>query len=257
MDVFFTKVVAQLLYPLSLALWLILLGVVLSCCRWRRVSHSAIVLGLITLWLASTPVFSDALRGSLEHRFPPVHVEQSPAADAIVVLGGISVALPPRLTLDLNSSADRVLHAARLYRAGKAPVVVASGGAPSWRGMVMPQAHPMAELLHEWGVPREAILMETRSLNTYQNAVETKRLLEGRGLGTVLLVTSALHMRRALAVCLAVGIDAIPSPTDIEVVSRQTWTVLDWLPNAGALMGTTRALREYLGFVVYRLQGWI
>lgn len=257
MDVFFTKVVAQLLYPLSLALWLILLGVALSCWRWRRTGHGAIVLGLITLWLASTPVFSDALRGSLERRFPPVHVEQSPTADAIVVLGGISVALPPRLTLDLNSSADRVLHAARLYRAGKAPVVVASGGAPSWRGMVTPQAHPMAELLHEWGVPREAILMETRSLNTYQNAVETKRLIDAQGLGTVLLVTSALHMRRALTAFVAVGIDVVPAVTDIEVVEYERPTVLSWLPNAGALMGTTRALREYLGFVVYRLRGWL
>jgi uncharacterized SAM-binding protein YcdF (DUF218 family) len=256
-DILVTKLLAQLLYPLSLSLWLVLLGVVLSWCRWRRVGHGAIILGLAILWLTSTPVFSASLRGSLERRFPPVHIDQSPVADAIVVLGGIAPALPPRLTPDLSAAADRVLHAARLYQAGKAPLVIASGGAVPWRGVLTPEAQPMAELLHEWGVPWEAILLEMHSLNTYQNALETKRLLDTHRLGTVLLVTSALHMCRALAAFQAVGINAIPVPTDIEVVERDQRTVLDWLPNAGALMGTTRALKEYLGFIVYRLRGWL
>lgn len=162
MDLFLTKVVAQLLYPVSLAILLVLLGVVLAWCRRQRVGHGAIVLAVAVLWFASTPVFSDYLRSSLERRFPPTHVKHVASADAIVLLGGgIGVAQSPRLTPDLNSAADRVLHAARLYRASKAPIVIASGGEASWLGSSMPEAYPMAALLHEWGVPREAIILET------------------------------------------------------------------------------------------------
>ncbi len=87
--------------------------------------------------------------------------------------------------------------------------------------------------------------------------METKRILDTRGLSTILLVTSALHMRRALVTFQAAGVNTIPAPTDFEVVEREVRTVLDWLPYAGALEGTTRALKEYLGFVVYRLRGWL
>ena len=84
----------------------------------------------------------------------------------------------------------------------------------------------------------------------------TKQLLDTRGLDTVLLVTSALHMHRALATFRVAGIKALPAPTDFEVIEREAWTVLDWLPDAAALEGSTRAIREYLGLVVYQLRGW-
>ncbi len=129
MDVFLTKVLAQLLYPVSLSLWLALLSVVLSWCGYRLGGFFAILTAIAVLWLAATPVFSDYLRGSRERRYPPTSVEQTPTAEAIVVLSGaIGVVQPPRLTPDLGAAADRVLHAARLYRAGKAPIVIASGG---------------------------------------------------------------------------------------------------------------------------------
>ncbi len=255
---FLTKVLAQLLYPVSLSLWLALLGVVLAWCGYRLGGSCAILTAIAVLWLAAAPVFSDYLRGSLERRYPPTSVEQTPTAEAIVVLSGaIGVVQPPRLTPDLGGAADRVLHAARLYRGGKAPIVIASGGGVAWFGSSTPEARPIADLLHEWNVPRAAIFLETQSLNTYQNAVETKRLLDTRDLDTLLLVTSALHMRRALATFRAAGINAIPGPTDFEVVEPEARTVLDWLPDAGALAGTTRALKEYLGFVVYQLRGWL
>jgi uncharacterized SAM-binding protein YcdF (DUF218 family) len=161
------------------------------------------------------------------------------------------------LTIDLENASDRVLHAARLYRAGKAPRVITSGGAIPFLGGVTPESEAISELLQEWGVPESAILLETRSRNTYENAVETKKILENANLDTVLLVTSALHMRRALATFRTNGVNAIPAPTDIEAVNRQERTIIDWLPNAGALETTTRVLKEYLGFTVYRFRGWL
>jgi uncharacterized SAM-binding protein YcdF (DUF218 family) len=99
--------------------------------------------------------------------------------------------------------------------AGKARFVIASGGALR-KGPA--ETYAMAALLTAWGVPQEAIILETASRNTYENAINSKRLLEAHGLHQVLLVTSALHMPRALALFRALGIDAGPAPTDFEVV---------------------------------------
>lgn len=200
------------------------------------------------------PAFSSYLVKSLERSFLPVPVGESPSADAIVVLGGcVGAADYPRVEVDLTDASDRVLHAARLYHAGKAPIIIATGGAIRWLGSKTPEASSISRLLQEWGVPASAIVIETGSLNTYQNAVNTKRLLDRRGLGNVLLVTSAMHMPRALATFRTAGIDAIPSPTDYEVIDREEFTIMDFLPDAEALADTTRAIKEYLGLVVYRI----
>ena len=88
-----------------------------------------------------------------------------------------------------------------------------------------------------------------------ENALYTAEILEAQGMGPVLLVTSALHMPRALATFRAAGVDAIPAATDFEVMPRPR-VLLDWLPDAEALAASTRALKEYLGLWVYRYRGW-
>ena len=64
-------------------------------------------------------------------------------------------------------------------------------------------------------------------------------------------------MPRALATFRAAGVKAVPSPTDYEVVDKQQTTIMDFLPDAEALEGTTRAMKEYLGYAVYWMRGWI
>jgi len=99
--------------------------------------------------------------------------------------------------------------------------------------------------------------VDSNSLNTYENALETKQLLEKHGLNKVLLVTSSLHMPRALATFRSAGINAIPSPTDFEAIDHEQWIILDWLPDAKALERATRVIKEYMGLAVYRWRGWI
>lgn len=226
---------------------------------WRKkVAVALLFVSMGILWTSSMPAFSSYLIASLERRCLPIPVTESPSADAIIVLGGcVGAADYPRVEVDLTGAADRVLHAARLYRAGKSPMVIATGGAIKWLGSKTPEAHSISRLLQEWGVPAKSIIIELGSLNTYQNAVNTKRLLDRQGLENILLVTSAMHMPRALATFRMAGINAIPSPTDYGVTDREESTILDFLPDAGALAGTTQAIKEYLGLAVYRWRGWI
>ncbi len=255
-SLFLTKLLSLFIHPLSLGL-LLLLGGGVAAWWWRHLGLAVVGAGLMVVWVPSTPVFSDWLQETLESRFPPASVEAAPTADAIVVLGGaVSAPRPPRVYPDLNDSSDRVWHAARLYRADKAPLVIASGGTVPWKDQRFREAPVMQRLLESWGVPPDSVLLESSSANTHGNAQFTARLASDRDIDRVLLVTSALHMRRALATFRSAGVNAIPAATDYRVVEG-TKTLLDLLPNAAALAGSTGAIREYVGYWVYNWRGWI
>jgi uncharacterized SAM-binding protein YcdF (DUF218 family) len=199
------------------------------------------------------------LQESLAARYAPVPPEQAPSASAIVLLGAaVAPGTPPRNWADLNEGADRIVHASRLYRAGKAPLVVATGGGDARSAAVQQPADTTADLLVEWGVPRDAILVERESRTTYEDAVNTKAMLDARGIdGPVLLVTSATHMWRSMAVFESAGLRAIPAATDYDPGRIDLGDPRVWIPDVGALQGTNRAIKEYLGMLVYRLRGQI
>lgn len=248
------KILTQFAYPLLTAL---LLGVIAGILVWRgrrRGGGLLLAVALGWLWLWSTPVFSDWLRATLEQRNSPIPVEQTPSADAIVVLGGAVTAAvsPERPYPNLEAAADRIWHAAHLYRAGKAPLVLASGGNLDWSGIDRPEADVMAELLQQLGVPAAAIQQEPRSRTTRENRDNSLPLLRTRGVRSILLVTSALHMPRALALFQATDLQVIPAPADVEVIHRDNAHPLRWLPDAQALADSTRAFKEYLGLWVDR-----
>ena len=164
------------------------------------------------LWLGGSRWVAVSLVHSLESQYSGAADPAS--APAVVVLGGGTLpATPPRTAVELGGAGDRLLEAARLYRAGKAPRIVVSGGRIGWSRTHSPESTDMAEVLEFLGVPRAAILQEPRSRNTYENAIETRRLLAAEGIDRVLLVTSALHMPRAVALFRGAGFDVgFPHP---------------------------------------------
>lgn len=102
------------------------------------------------------------LAGGLEREFPPKLVDALPSADAIVVLGGGVGANPKTIHYtELFAAADRVAHAARIWKAGKAPVVIPSGTG---------EEYASRPFLLELGVPETAILVENEARNTEENA---------------------------------------------------------------------------------------
>jgi uncharacterized SAM-binding protein YcdF (DUF218 family) len=257
MEFLLAKLVAQLASPLCASL---ALGgaALLALARGRRAACAALLsLSLALLWAASTQAVALPLARSLERRFPPRPVADAPAAGAIVVLGGsLRPPAPEEAWSDLDEGADRLVHAARLFRAGKAPWLVVSGGSP-WQRQGRSPAWEMGELLAEWGVPRSALLLEERSRNTHENAAETRALLAERGIDDVLLVTSALHMPRALAAFRSEGLRATPAATDYQALHEPSHAALVWLPSAGNLSLTQQVIKERLGAFVYRRRGWI
>ncbi|MGV0102568.1 YdcF family protein [Nostoc sp. DSM 114160] len=123
----------------------------------------------------------------------------------------------------------------------------------------------MATIRTSIGIPSEAIVQEPDSLNTYQNAVNVRKILSARGIRQVLLVTSAMHMPRSLQIFQRQGINVIPAPTDFlvsegelqELGSTPKAAILNLLPDTDNLHQFTIAFKEYIGSLVYRLRGWL
>src|SRR5690606_8725201 len=135
--------------------------------RRQRLAGGLLLVAIGWLGLWSLPVVSDAIRLPLEGRYQVESVEQLPAADAMVVLGG---GMQPGDIPGLDRAAVRVWHAARLDHAGKAPVIIVSGGLMPWSGNDQSEAVAMREFLVDLGVPGFAVLLEERSRNTRENA---------------------------------------------------------------------------------------
>ncbi|MEO1351195.1 MAG: YdcF family protein [Cyanobacteria bacterium J06635_15] len=263
MFLFLSKLLPLLIYPLGLTCILLMLSLIWVWRQPRRAA-GAIATALMLLILSSNSWVSAQAVRSLEWQY--VTPTDLPKAEAIVVLGGsIHPAMPPRPWVEMSDAGDRVLYGVRLYQAQKAPLIIFSGGRIDWNDGGSPEAEDMAEVATAMGVPASAIVNEGTSLNTYQNAVNVKAILKQRQLNKILLVTSAMHMPRSMAIFKKQGIDAIAAPTDYWVTERTfeeingslQASLIHVLPDTESLHYLTRTLKEYIGFGVYRLKGWL
>ena len=265
MTFFLSKFLPTLFFPLALACLFMAVSLIAQLRRRSRMAIAANLAALAVLLVMGNRAVAHLLVRPLEIRDIPAG--PLPQADAIVVLGGVTgPAVAPQPTIHLRGGADRLTYGAELYRAHKAPLVVLSGGGMPWNEGLPPESTQMSEIMQMLGVPRSAILEESASRNSHENAAYASRLLLSRNLRRVLLVTSALTMPRALAAFRHEGIDAIAAPTDFTPglgedsrtgVSELEVDALNLLPNPQNLGESSAALQEYLGLALYRLAGWI
>jgi uncharacterized SAM-binding protein YcdF (DUF218 family) len=264
MFVFLSKFLPLFVYPLGMGVILLALALLLH--RRRRLQTGLLLAALLVLLVGSNRWVSYGLARSLEWQYLPM--ENVPQAEVIVVLGGgTESGQYPRPTAEVNSAGDRVLYAARLYKQGKAPVILLSGGNITWlSGRSTPPPEEMAALMDLMAIPRDDLWLQPGSENTQEDAEFSAQMLKEKGVTRVLLVTSAIHMPRAMALFRHLGVEAIPAPTDFTVTqagidnlaSLEPQTLLvNLMPNTSSLGLTTNALKEYLGILVYRLRGWL
>ena len=235
---------------------------------------------------------------ALEREWTAVKAEDAPKADAIVLLGGgmgsnTNVYPNAEMYSEMWNGADRVWHAARLWKAGKAPIVIPTGCG---------EKECSVPLLRNLGVPDAAIRVEDKARNTEENARFVERMLKmshaeeqrrgegeeknGRvervdrveGVGEdkrqatnqlstanyqlptkpkILLVTSAWHMRRSVLMYrkYAPNLEIIPAAADYEatVITGHPFAFKDIWPDANMLFANSYIFKEYLGYWGYRL----
>ena len=214
----------------------------LSLTRWWRIGLVLLGSALIALWIAATPVFANWLNLRLESELPAVSVETLPQSDVVILLGGA--------TPDLDDPGNRIMHALRVYRAGKAPIIIISGG-----NQLFPD-ETIADHLVVLGLPRSAVIVDMKSRNTRENAVNTAAIFKAHGWRGGILVTSSTHMPRALAAFQKAGLSVAPAPTGIQTPPPRFASGLDLRMDKEALLRTTAALKEMIGLWTYRFLGW-
>ena len=260
-SLFLSKFLPVFFYPVGLTIALVLIGCLCAKFDCRFLANLSIGSAAIMLWICSTPIFAAWAVASLERQYPARPLADIAQADVAIVLGGaIGQPVPPRVEVELSEATGRVLHAARLYRAGKVKRILVAAGNIPWFPAIRPEAELIKELLVEWGVPGEAIELATASRNTYENALEIKRISEAVGFKSALLVTSAAHMPRAIAVFQRAGLPVIASTTDVLIVDssdNKLNLLFRLLPDASALSMTTNAVKEWIGFLTYKLRGYL
>lgn len=265
MFLFLSKLLPLLIYPLGAAIALLIVAFILLLKKRKRIcwAQGAIILAILLLWGSSNPWVATQLLKSLEWQYLPT--APLPTAEAIVVLGGATQPqIFPRPWVDLNEGGDRILHGIQLYKAKKAPLLILSGGLVNWRENSRSEAEAMRQIAVALGVPESDILKDSTSLNTHQNAVNVKAILDQMNIHRILLVTSAFHMPRSIAIFRRLGIETISAPTDFSVTEETIAEIsgsyqaiaLSLLPSSRHLDRVTRALKEYLGIWIYRLRGW-
>lgn len=222
--------------------------------RRPHAARRALVGGLAILFFIGWLPLPDALLRRLEDGFVPPQGTLEPFVGLVVLGGAIAPADQWRhgFRAALNDAGERVTASAALMReyphlrmvyAGREDTLMSSAGDAS--------SAPRA-LLTWLGVGRARILYEPASRNTYENAIFSAQLVGSDKARPWLLVTSAWHMPRAMAVFRAAGWNVVPYPVDYLTGSRTPWH--DYSLAKGALRWQT-LLHEYLGQFAYWVSG--
>ena len=246
-----SKALDLLLAPLT---WALLLGAAGWILRRRTtLAWSLVALAAADLLVFSSAPVADALMRGAEASAPLTFAADR-TYDAVIVLGGVSEPRSPwrDAGLDLDAAAERLTRAFELLRGGRARHVLLSGGLLNPSPELPSEAEQLARMLERWGVPADRIAVETRSRNTRENAVESARVVRERGWQSVLLITSAKHMPRALGCFRKAGLRPDTLPVDYRGGSGGG----GWSPHASNLERSTDALREFAGRLAYRLMGY-
>jgi uncharacterized SAM-binding protein YcdF (DUF218 family) len=254
------KILTQMFMPLPLALAFGVIGLLfLWFTRRQKTGKILTSAGVILLALFSFGFLPDLLIGRLEKQNAPLVIPArspvAPAADQvspkwIVVLGSGNLGDPrlPGKTYLTSSSLARVVEGIRLYHAFAGTKLMFCGGPTN---NSVPEAETMAQTAQDLGVPRDDILLEPFSMDTEDQAARVKELVKA---DQFILMSSAFHLPRALALFRKLGLNPIPAPVDYRAGSEGPTT--DALfPQATNVRKLELGIHEHLGLLWYWVRG--
>jgi uncharacterized SAM-binding protein YcdF (DUF218 family) len=252
------KIITGFIMPLPLGLLIMLAGWLLLFSRKRaRAGRLAIFAGFLVLISFSYEAVADRLLRPLEYRYPPFSLEnqdlQKGSIPWIVVLSGgdVPASSLPETSRISGASLFRLAEAARVHRLLPGSRVVISGGSVF---STRPEAEVIAGVAPLFGFKAEDLALEANSRDTEEQA----RFIAGIvGRDRCVLVTSASHMPRAMALFRKAGIEPVPAPvgflTRMEPEGKGNPRV--FLPNTDALTKSEIAVHEYIGMLWSKVRG--
>jgi len=246
-----SKTLGILAIPSNLLVIIGAAGIALLPTRFRTTGCRLLVASvLVTVAVRLLPIGA-ALTLPLEMRFAPWTPVQG-APTGMIVLGG---AINPQVSaahgqISLDASAERLTSAVALAREYPNARIVFSGGNAQLIGGRAEGGFAL-RFLEQLGVPRDRVTIEEKSRNTAENAIYCRRLIAPKQGERWLLITTAMHMPRAVGAFRQVGFSVEPYPVDYQLTG---WRAL-WALGSGSMGMTDAAVHEWLGLVAYRLTG--
>jgi uncharacterized SAM-binding protein YcdF (DUF218 family) len=251
---FLSKTVGLLLLPSNLLVVTGLVGLALMATRYRRAGKRIAIVSLALLLTVGILPVGKLLANVLENRFPRWD-ETRGAPVGIIVLGG---AIDAGLTFDrgspaLSDAAERVVMIGKLARQFPQARIIFSGGSGALTPGDIPEGDAVYPILDDLGVPRARVQVENRSRNTNENATFSKAMADPKPGERWLLVTSAIHMPRAVGCFRRAGFPVEAYPVDWTTATHPSLAP-DFFVVAG-LKRADDAVHEWTGLVAYWLSG--
>ncbi len=244
--------------PSSIITMMIIAGVIFSHnVRFAKLGSRLALSGLGLLLLAGLGPLSNIVILPLEQRFADnaARLSDKPIA-GIIILGGYEDGRTSerRGTLHLNEAAERLTEAARLaHRLPTLPVIVSGGS-----GAILVEDKPAAQAIRDYliaiGIAPTRILLEDKSITTYENARFTHDLVKPSPNQLWYLVTSAAHMPRSVGTFRRQGFNVIAWPVDFRTADTGDWRRPFGSVPAG-LKRLDEASMEWVGLLAYRVMG--
>jgi uncharacterized SAM-binding protein YcdF (DUF218 family) len=246
---FVKKALSGCLYPVGLALALLIAGILTAGAR-RRAGLFLTVAGAAVLAFFSFPPVGHFMLKSLEDK-AGTHCDaerlRNSGIMAVAVLGSDLVMDEGPPSECLGDSVPRVLEAVRLWKAlPNVRLIISGGSSPTLSSS--PDA--IRAFCVEAGVDADALTIETGAWDTEDEARLLRRHLGGVPFA---LVTAAAHLRRSMAIFRNYGLDPEPCPCAFR--TRRPLSPHQWIiPGPQALLDAQRALHEYMGLAWLRMK---
>ena len=204
----------------------------------------------ILFYIISTPIFSDFIMKIVEGEYKYQKLENLEKVDAIVILGGMLkiYEFENNYTVEWQDP-DRFFKGIELYNSFKSDKIVFTGGKSPFNMTAVSEGSVLKNYALKYGVLEEDIIVTKEVLNTYDESLAVSEVLGENK--TVILVTSAFHMKRAKLLFEQQGVKIIPYKVDFKSSINSRLYFIDFVPNSLALKKTEIALRELLGRLYY------
>jgi uncharacterized SAM-binding protein YcdF (DUF218 family) len=188
----------------------------------------------------------------------PDHDLSAQKYDAAIVLGGIGEVDLRLQKLKFGWSSDRLFQTLALYHQGRIKKIIYTGGSGSIEFPEKREAIYVKKYLLSIHIPDSAIVIESKSRNTFENAINTKKILDSLHInGSFLLVTSAYHMPRSMAVFKKAGYPYLTAYITNKASGARRFTFDHlFIPNPDALFSLQILLHEWMGYLIYKLRGY-
>ena len=249
-----SKIISWVILPINQILLALGLSAFLKSHQWKKVFRYVFISTLVVYTSPLTSHFA-------------LHLWEVPAISnqsidkaydvGIVLTGMTNMRALPTDRPHFGEAADRIIDAITLYKEGKIKKLLISGGSGHLLYPDLKESLQLKEFAILMGVIENDIFVETDSQNTRQNALNSSFIIKNHWPeASVLLITSATHMKRASACFSKVGLDPDIYSTDIKSTPFN-WDFKLLIPSTGALVHWTTITREIVGCVAYWFAGYI